>query len=77
MLYIMSMLSLFALRRREPDLERPYRAPLYPVVPALACGLACFCMVAMFVYNTSVGLIFAGLVIGSWVLFRISTKAPA
>ncbi|MEC9465647.1 MAG: ethanolamine permease [Myxococcota bacterium] len=77
MLYIMSMLSLFALRRREPELERPYRAPLYPVVPALACGLACFCMIAMFVYNTTVGLIFGGLVLGSWILFRVFTKADA
>jgi APA family basic amino acid/polyamine antiporter len=26
--------SVFVLRRREPDLPRPYRTPLYPVVPA-------------------------------------------
>lgn len=28
------ILSLFRLRRTRPDLERPYRVPLYPVLPA-------------------------------------------
>ena len=39
-LYVISMLSLFALRRREPDLPRPYRVPFYPVTPAVALVLA-------------------------------------
>ncbi|MCP2938089.1 ethanolamine permease, partial [Salmonella enterica subsp. enterica serovar Typhimurium] len=30
-MYIMSMASLFKLRKSEPLLERPYRAPFYPV----------------------------------------------
>ena len=29
--YIMSFLSVFALRRKEPDTPRPYRVPGYPV----------------------------------------------
>jgi len=39
-LYVISMVSLFALRRREPDLPRPYRVPLYPMTPAVALVLA-------------------------------------
>src|SRR5215217_4760123 len=34
--YILSFVSLFVLRRREPDRPRPYRAWGYPVTPALA-----------------------------------------
>jgi basic amino acid/polyamine antiporter, APA family len=34
--YILSFISLFVLRRREPDKLRPYRAWGYPVTPALA-----------------------------------------
>jgi basic amino acid/polyamine antiporter, APA family len=30
-------LSLFVLRRREPEQPRPYRVPLYPVVPIVFC----------------------------------------
>ena len=75
MLYILSMLSLSKLRQSGPDLERPYKTPLYPILPAVACGLATFCLIAMFVYNLTVGLVFAGLFIGSWGIFRLSGKA--
>src|SRR4029079_7623728 len=34
--YILSFVSLFVLRFREPDKPRPYRAWGYPVTPALA-----------------------------------------
>jgi APA family basic amino acid/polyamine antiporter len=33
--YSVSFISLFVLRRREPDADRPFRVPLYPVLPAL------------------------------------------
>jgi amino acid transporter len=29
--------ALFVLRRREPDRERPFRVPLYPLTPLLFC----------------------------------------
>ena len=35
--------SLFILRRREPDRDRPFRVPLYPLTPALFC-LSCLYM---------------------------------
>ena len=34
--YVLSFISLFVLRRREPEKPRPYRAWGYPVTPALA-----------------------------------------
>jgi basic amino acid/polyamine antiporter, APA family len=34
--YILSFVSLFVLRHREPEKPRPYRAWGYPVTPALA-----------------------------------------
>jgi APA family basic amino acid/polyamine antiporter len=34
--YVLSFISLFVLRQREPDKPRPYRAWGYPVTPALA-----------------------------------------
>jgi ethanolamine permease len=39
-MYVLSMLSLFALRRQEPALARPFAVPGYPVVPLVAVGLA-------------------------------------
>eukprot|EP01031_Cornospumella_fuschlensis_P041590 gene41590-50754_t len=46
-MYIISMLALFKLRASEPNLERTFRAPGYPVVPAIALLLAVVCLVAM------------------------------
>ncbi|WP_166365589.1 ethanolamine permease [Pseudomonas akapageensis] len=57
-MYIVSMLSLFKLRRSEPNLERSFRAPGYPVVPAIALVLAVVCLVAMIWFNTLIGGIF-------------------
>lgn len=46
-LYITSMVSLLVLRRREPELARPFRAPGYPFVPIAALLLAGVCMAAI------------------------------
>lgn len=37
--YILTVLAVFVLRRRRPELERPYRAFGYPLVPALYIAL--------------------------------------
>ncbi|MFT3886185.1 MAG: amino acid permease [Flavobacteriales bacterium] len=43
--YVVTIIGLFVLRKREPGAERPYRAFGYPVIPALyiVCALA-FCV---------------------------------
>ena len=58
------MITVLALRRKEPDLERPYRAPGYPVTPivALVVGLACLValvwlnIILSFIYFSILGL---------------------
>ena len=60
-MYILSMASLFKLRRSEPALERPYRAPLYPLFPAFALVAAVLCLVTMAWFNAAMGGVFAGL----------------
>lgn len=57
-LYFLSMLAFVRLRRAEPDMERPFRAPFYPVAPVLAALLALGCFVAMTVYNPWHALVF-------------------
>lgn len=51
LMYIVSMMTLFKLRRTEPDTVRPFRAPFYPYSPAFALISACICMVTMIYYN--------------------------
>ena len=35
-LYVISMIAFFALRKKEPELERPFKVPMYPLFPAVA-----------------------------------------
>jgi ethanolamine permease len=60
-MYIFSMVSLFRLRKLEPDLERPFRAPFYPYFPAIALILAVVCLAAVVVNNPGIAAITAGL----------------
>ena len=60
-LYVISMTSLFVLRKAEPELERPFRAVCYPVFPALALGIAAVSFVAMAWFNPVIGGIFVGI----------------
>jgi ethanolamine permease len=63
-MYMMSMISLFVLRVKEPHLERSFKAIFYPVFPAIALVLSAVCMLAIMYYNFKISLIFfAGLVV--------------
>jgi ethanolamine permease len=50
-LYIISMLSLFALRKKFPQMDRPFKVPFYPVFPAVALLIASVAFVAVCIYN--------------------------
>ncbi|MCL7653637.1 ethanolamine permease, partial [Klebsiella pneumoniae] len=58
-MYITSMAALFKLRRSEPKLIRPFRAPLYPLAPAFALGMAVPFPGARVLANPPVALIFS------------------
>ena len=62
-MYGMSMASLFKLRRDEPGLARPFRAPLYPYAPAFALAMAAVCFAALVVFNLVIFALFAGLML--------------
>lgn len=38
LVFLLAGLSLFVLRRREPDLPRPFKVPLFPLLPLLFCA---------------------------------------
>ncbi|HEY9049246.1 MAG TPA: ethanolamine permease [Ohtaekwangia sp.] len=57
-MYIISMLSLFALRKKEPELLRPVKAPLYPYFPCIALILSVLCLIAIVYYNFWLSVIF-------------------
>jgi amino acid transporter len=46
-------ISYFILRRRGPEQERPFRAPLYPLTPILFCLTCAYLLYASLVYTGS------------------------
>jgi ethanolamine permease len=70
-LYVLSSASVIALRRDEPDLPRPYRAPLYPATPLVALVLSLVCLVAMAWTYPWLALVYAGIVGAAWLLFAL------
>ncbi len=77
-MYCTSMLSLFRLRRREPGLDRPFRAPLYPVMPAFALVAAIVALGAMIYYNPTIFLLFAAImIVAVFAAVARARRAPA
>lgn len=76
-MYIMSMLSLFRLRRIAPDLPRSFRAPGYPIVPAIALGLAAICLLAMLWFNALIGAVFVGFMLVGYGYFLLTHRQRA
>lgn len=69
-MYAVAFASLFALRRREPDAPRPYRAWGYPVVPGLALASAIALAVAIAAGAPRDALIVLVMLAASWPLSR-------
>jgi ethanolamine permease len=57
-LYVFGMITVIALRRKEPGLERPYRVPGYPVTPLVALVVGAVCLVALVWLNIILSLIY-------------------
>jgi ethanolamine permease len=77
LMYIVSMLSLFKLRRSEPQMVRPFRAPVYPYFPAFALFGACVCMVTMIYYNPLIFGLFCAFLLAGYVYFLATGRNRA
>lgn len=51
--YVLTIAGIFVLRRKRPEIPRPYRAFGYPVIPALYILGAGVVLVVLFVYQTA------------------------
>ena len=73
-LYILSMISMLLLRKKEPLLHRPFRVPLYPVFPITALLIAIISIIAMAVYNFDLALFYILLLLMSYTFFKLIKK---
>lgn len=61
--FLMSGLSLFVLRINEPHVDRPFRVPLFPVVPLLFCVSCGYMLYSGINFAGQLGVVGAGLVL--------------
>ncbi len=71
-MYIMSMAALFKLRSSEPNLARPFRAPFYPVFPAISLALAVLALGTMIYFNFLVFGLFVGVFALGYLFYRFT-----
>lgn len=51
-MYIISLVSLFVLRVKEPNLKRPFKVS-YPIVPIISLVMAGFCLISLVIASSS------------------------
>lgn len=73
-LYIIAMISLIRLRKKNPDIYRPFKVPLYPFTPYLALIIAIVALVMVGYYNLQLSLIYAGLLTLTYIAFKLFYK---
>ena len=66
--FLLVGISLFVLRRRDPDAPRPFKVPLYPVLPAIFCATNAYLLYSSLAYTgvgalVGVGVLAIGLVL--------------
>lgn len=73
-LYVLSMITVIVLRKKEPAMARPFRVPLYPWFPVIALVIAFVALVAMTTLYFKLALVFFGLLALSYIWFHLSVK---
>jgi ethanolamine permease len=74
LMYMMSMISLFILRVKEPALERPFTSPFYPLFPAVALLISAVTLFAIIYFNFILSIYFFAGLAGISLLFILMGK---
>jgi ethanolamine permease len=74
-LYIIAMISMLKLRKKEPGLERPFRVPMYPFFPVIALIISCISIIAMTFYNLRLALFYILLMMLSYLVFKLFNRS--
>jgi amino acid transporter len=75
--FLMAGLSLFVLRINEPHVERPFRVPLFPIVPLLFCATCGYMLYSGITFAGQLGVLGAGLVLLGLPFYIFSRRSPA
>ncbi len=72
--FLLAGISLFILRKIEPDRERPFRVPMYPLTPALFCVFCAYMLYSSLAYTGTGALIGVAVLLAGIPLFVIQMR---
>ncbi|MBL7698581.1 MAG: ethanolamine permease [Chitinophagaceae bacterium] len=75
-LYILSMIAVIILRRKEPSLARPFKVPFYPYFPVTALIVASIALVAMTTLYLTLAIIYFAIIALTYTGFQLYYKPP-
>nr|WP_262714391.1 amino acid permease [Ginsengibacter hankyongi] len=73
-LYIISMVSLLQLRKKEAQMVRPFKVPMYPLFPVSALVIAIVSFVAMTIFNLQLAMIYLVIIGVCYGAFKVIKK---
>jgi ethanolamine permease len=73
-LYIISMISLLQLRKKEPQLARPFKVPAYPSFPVIALTIAVISFIAMTIFNWQLAIVYIAFMGVCYIAFKVFKK---
>src|SRR5690606_36357000 len=79
--FLLVGISLFILRYKEPNVERPFRVPIYPLTPIIFCCTSAYLLYSSIVYTgwgslVGIGVLLAGVLLQSIGSFNPKDKIP-
>jgi amino acid transporter len=73
--FLLTGIALFVLRRKEPEIKRPFRVPLYPVTPLLFCLTSAYLLYSSLAYTGTGALVgLAVLAAGALLLLMFNSR---
>ena len=68
--YLLCGFAVIILRRKDQNIERPYKLPLYPIVPLVFCASCGYLIYSAFMYDPKNSLIAFGLTLIGLIFYR-------
>ena len=79
--YVLTFIGVIVLRKKQPDLHRPYRVPLYPFIPCIAIAGGLFVVLNQLLFagmkNTIISLVGVAVTLLGLPLYSIAQKQAA
>lgn len=67
--YLASCAAVLVLRRKEPDVARPFKVPLFPLPTVLFCAVCAFLIYSAVTYKPGVAAVSVGLLLVGWLVW--------